>query len=226
MTAKNSSNTYRSYAHSLSSSRVSCSVLIQFKWLGPKQTKARKNKRTDIVTLQFANRNSDNGIGIVALAYEEIWVAKMSCKEKVTKLKSHPPISFLVRSFLFENIFETILSNTFFASLHGHYFLQSLFFHGFVWVTLHIVFFFFFFHLSPNSICMHGMREWMSVQHNCSKCFFFSYHQMEIHIFICRASNLTDSWHFSSIYFSVAHLFVLSDELMCLWMPVLSNCWH
>lgn len=143
----------------------------------------------------------------------------MSCKERVTKQKIHPPISFglnfMVRKYFWNHFIEHILSST------SRPLLFDVFFLSWFRVGWRYTLFVFFLHLSTNSKCMYGMRKWMlSVQHTCSISFF--YHQMETHIFICRASKLTDSWHFSSKF--SFHLFLLSDELMCLRMPVLSKC--
>lgn len=82
---------------------------------------------------------------------------------------------------------------------------------------------FFFVHLSPNSECMYGMRKWISVQHTCS----ISFHIIKWkHTFLSvehQILRIPDTF-LACFYF--LHLFVLSDELMCLWMPVLSKCWH
>lgn len=160
-------------------------------WHKTNETSQKPKNGIDIGTLQFDNWNIDNGNGtdVLALANEEIWVVKMSCKGKVTKLKSHPPIPFAFELFGWTHSFFHFAVITF-CNLCS--FMVS-----FGWLGGITHYYFFTFLRIPNTTCMLCISECLF---NTLVRFLRSYHQMKTHNFICRTSNLTDSWHFSRIF--------------------------
>lgn len=150
---KNSYDACRSATHSFSFS-VKAVLFEKVQMIGHKTNESSQKPNL---------KNKWIGIGTVTIWQVKQWQWHWHCgvskwrnlsgknelQKKVTRLKSHPPNPFGL-NFLLENILETILSNTFFSPLHGHYFQQD-FFHSWFHLGGITQYFFSFFHLSPDS---------------------------------------------------------------------------